>query len=140
MVFSLRRLKRAGTDRSRRDEGRAKAARLSSSTLRPAACPWASNEASGFSWFLSNSRDRADVPGRHYATGHAPNIHPLLHWCRLVRPTRSPFYHWEPFVSISAIRGQKNSNNSWAKIYTHFFPRKTRQPSTHSLNSLIHSS
>ena len=43
------------------------------------------------------------LPGRQYATGHAPS----LHWCRLVRPTRSPFYHWEPFVSICAIRGQK---------------------------------
>ena len=42
------------------------------------------------------------LPGRQYATGHAPS----LHWCRFVRPTRSPF------LLAHSLRV-----NSWAKKY-----------------------
>ena len=53
-VFCLRRLKRAGTAAAAGIKGEREPFRLTGSALRPAACPWASNGASGFYGFCQN--------------------------------------------------------------------------------------
>ena len=54
----------------------------------------------------SNCNDSAWKAVRHRTCLNHPTS--SLHWCRLVRPTRSPFNPLQLFVFICAIRGQKN--------------------------------
>ena len=52
----------------------------------------------------SDSRDRADVPGRHYATGQVNKALIALVTIRATDPVA--IYPLQRFVSIRAIRGQ----------------------------------
>ena len=84
--------------------------------------------------------------------GTTPQDLPLnktsLHSCQFVRPNRSPFMFIDTKIRVNSCDSWAYKNLSWAKnifpiirgqkYIRIFYPRKTRQPSTHSLNFLIH--
>ena len=81
--------------------------------------------------------------------GTTPQDLPLnktsLHSCQFVRPNRSPFMFIDTKIRVNSCDSWAYKNlswatkNSWPPIRV-FYPRKTRQPSTCSLNSLTPSS